>query len=41
MQKLLDLENFFPLFLIGGAYAVYEEIFDVDKDDCREVKRRF
>ena len=38
LQKLDKLENYLPLFLTGGAFAVYEALNDADKDDFGKMK---
>jgi hypothetical protein len=39
LQKIKDLKSFLPLFLAGGAFAVYQGLPDKDKDDYDKVKR--
>ena len=38
-QKITELQNFLPLFLNGGAFAVYQGIPTGDKKDYKLVKR--
>jgi len=38
LQKIDDLASFLPLFLTGGAYAVYEGVSEPDKEDYAKVK---
>lgn len=39
LQKVKELENFLPLFLTGGAFAVYQGLKDGDKADYELVKK--
>jgi len=39
LQKVTDLANLLPLFLTGGAFAVYQGLSDAAKADYSEVKR--
>jgi hypothetical protein len=38
LQKIKELETFVPLFLSGGAFAVYENLADDVKDDYVKLK---
>jgi hypothetical protein len=38
LQKIGDLEDFLPLFLSGGAFAVYEGLDDQEKQDYTKLK---
>ena len=38
MQKIEDLANLIPLFLTGGAFAVYKSIAENDKSDYSKIK---
>jgi hypothetical protein len=39
IQKISDLEDYIPLFLSGGAFAVYQGLSDADKGSYASVKR--
>jgi hypothetical protein len=39
LQKVNDLHQFLPLFLSDGAFAVYQSLSSVDKDDYDLVKK--
>ena len=39
LQKITELENFVPLFLVGGAFAVYERLKDGVKKDYKQLKK--
>jgi len=38
LQKIKDLQTFFPLFLTGSAYNVYKSLEEDDKEDYAKVK---
>lgn len=38
LQKVTDLASFVPLFLSGGAFAVYQGLDDANKTDYKKVK---
>jgi len=38
LQKITELADLLPLFLTGGAFAVYEGISEADKEDYTKVK---
>jgi hypothetical protein len=38
LQKIGELEKFVPLFLTGGAFAVYESLEESVKDDYKELR---
>lgn len=39
LQKVEGLQQFLPLFLSGGAFAVYQGLSEEDKDDYKAVRR--
>lgn len=39
LQKVTQLENFLPLFLVGGAFAVYQSLSDETKADYKLLKQ--
>lgn len=38
LQKVNELENFLPLYLVGKAFAVYDSLSDNDKSDYKRLK---
>ena len=38
LQQINDLRQFLPLFLSGGAFAVYQSLSQADKDDYLAMK---